>query len=158
MKFVGRFSGIVTYSDDSHDQFAAHLDERGNISTNAGVNSTPNESNTAINEIQEDNNDLETMLALVSGTLALSPTGTATKTVTDAAMHFSGRVSRTDDTYEDFAVQFDRKAGGSFVLNSSGDGAASTGSGTVAAYLEFAVATLDTWFEELVGTGNVVAP
>lgn len=157
MAFVGRFSGIVTYSDNTHDQFAAHLDEHGNVSVNAGVNSTPNDSDTALAEVQS-NNWLDNMLALVSATLTLSPTSAATKTVTDATMHFSGRVTRTDDTYEDFAVQYDRKAGGEFVLNSSGLGAASTGSGTVEAYAEFLGSTLTSWFEALVGTGNVVAP
>jgi hypothetical protein len=160
MRFVGRFSGIVTYSDDSHDQFAAHLDERGLISFNAGVGSTPNESNTAIREVQGDatTNWLDDMLALVSATLMVSGQGTTAKTVTDATMHFSGRIARTDDTTEDFAVQYDRKAGGEFILNSSGSGSSSTGSGDVAAYSEWVGSTLTSWLESLVGTGNVVAP
>ena len=154
MNFVGRFSGLITYSDNSNDQFAAHLDERGNISVNSGINDTPNESNAAILEA---NNgvQLSDMLALVSATLVLSPIGTAAKTVTDVTMHFSGRIARANNITEDFAVQFDRKAGGEFILNSSGSGSASTGSGTVAAYSEFAGSTIIAWFEELVGSGNV---
>jgi hypothetical protein len=160
MKFTGRFSGIVTYSDDSHDQFAAHLDEDGVISVNSGVSNTPNESNVAIVEVQggDPANALDTMLDLVSATLALSPTGTASKTVNSVSSHFSGRVARDNGTTEDFAVQYDIKAGGAFILNSSGSGASSTGSGDVAAYAEFVSATLTTWFESLVGVGNVTAP
>jgi len=155
LRFVGRFSGIIAYDDDTHDQFAAHIDERGNISVNAGVGDTPNSSNQAIVEVQAGNNWLENMLALVSGTLTLTPAGGAVKTVKDATMHFSGRVARINDTWEDFAVQYDRKAGGQFVLNSSGAGGASP---TVAAYNEFSITTLRNWFEALVGAGNVTVP
>ena len=154
MKFVGRFSGIVTYSDDTHDQFAAHRDERGNISVNAGVNDSPNSSNQAIHEVQSDHNWLENMLALVSSTLALAPLGSAAKTVNGATLHFSGRIARTDDTWEDFAVQYDIKADGEFVLNSSGDGSGSD----VSAYTEFMAADLTAWFAALVGTAQVTAP
>ena len=158
MKFVGRFSGIVAYSDDTSDQFAAHLDERGNISVNSGVGNTPNESNQAILEVQTGNNWLETMLALVSGTLVLDPQGTAAKTVNGATMHFSGRVARDNDTWEDFAVQYDISAGGAFVLNSSGNGPDTGLNDDVAAYDEFVTATLDTWFETLVGSGYATTP
>jgi hypothetical protein len=151
LRFVGRFSGIVTYNDDTHDQFAAHIDERGNIS----VNGLATDSNQPIVEVQAGHNWLENLLALVSGTLALSPAGGAVKTVTDATMNFSGRVSRTDDTWEDFAVQYDQKAGGQFILNSSGTGGSSP---TVTAYDEFSVTTLRNWFEALVGAGNVTVP
>lgn len=153
MKFVGRFSGIVAYSDDTHDQFAAHRDERGNISVNSGVNDTPNESNQAIVEVQANNNWLEDMLALVSDTLALAPAGSSTKTVNGASLHFSGRVAHDNDTWEDFAVQYDIKADGEFVLNSSG-----SGNGDVSAYDEFLQEVLEPWFEELVGAGNVTSP
>lgn len=153
MKFVGRFSGVVAYSDDTHDSFAAHRDERGNISVNSGVNSTPNSSNQAIVEVQNGHSWLEDMLALVSGTLALAPAGSAAKTVTSATLHFSGRVAHDDDTWEDFGVQYDIKAGGEFVLNSSG-----AGNGDVSAYDEFLQAVLEPWLEELVGTGNVTSP
>lgn len=153
MRFVGRFSGLVAYSDDSHQQFAAHIDERGNVSVNVGDGDTPNESNQTILEVQAGHSWLENMLALCSGTLALAPTGTAAKTVTGAAMHFSGRVARDNNTWEDFAVQYEIKAGGEHVLTGSGDG-----NGTVAAYDEFLSATLTPWFESLVGSGNVTAP
>lgn len=153
MRFVGRFSGIVAYSDDSHQQFAAHIDERGNVSVNSGDGDTPNESNQAILEVQTGHDWLEDMLALCSGTLALSPAGSAAKTVTGAAMHFSGRIARDDDTWEDFAVQYDIKADGEFVLNSSGDGEGST-----SVYDEFLAEVLNPWFESLVGSGNVTAP
>ena len=159
MEFVGRISGIVTYSDDTHDQFAAHRDARGNISVNEGINDTPNSSNEAILEVQAGNNWLEDMLALVSGTLSLAATGTATKTVTGMVAHFSGRISRLDNTFEDFAVQYDIKAGGEFILNSSGAGVGGGEAGTdVSAYTEFLGADLTSWLEQLVGVGNVVAP
>lgn len=152
MKFVGRISGIVTYNDDSFDQFAAHRDERGNVSVNEGVNDSPNSSNQAILELQTDNNWLENTLDLVSSTLALAPAGSAAKTVTGATIHFSGRVAADDDTWEDFAVQYDVKAGGEFILNSSGTG------GTVSAYDDFTGTILDNWLGALVGTANVTAP
>lgn len=149
MKFVGRISGIVTYQDDSHDQFTAHRDERGNVSVNAGVGDTPNSSNQAILEVQTDHNWLEDMIDLVSASLALAPAGSASKVVTGAVLHFSGRVARDNDTWEDFAVQYEAKADGAFVLNSSGLG------GTVAAYNEFVGSVLTEWLGAMVGTGNV---
>lgn len=155
LRFVGRFSGIVSYSDDTHDQFAAHIDERGNISTNADRDSIPNSSNQAIVEVQAGHNWLENMLALVSGTLTLTPLGSAGKTVNGAVMNFSGRVARINDTWEDFAVQYDIKAGGEFILNSSGEGGSSP---TVTAYNEFSVTTLRNWFEQILGIGNVTVP
>lgn len=152
MKFVGRISGIVAYSDDTTDQFAAHRDERGNISVNSGVNDTVNESGRAIATVQASNNWLEGMLDLVSATLVLAATGSSGKTVSSAALHFSGRVALDDDTWEDFAVQYDGKAGGEFILNSSGSG------GDVSAYSEFLSAVLTPWLEEITGSGTVTAP
>jgi len=153
MKFVGRFSGLITYSDDTKEQFAAHIDEHGHIAVNAGIVDTPNESNSAILEIQNSNTWLQDILALVSGTLTLAPLGTATKTVNGAVLHFSGRVAKDDGTTEDFAVQYDRKADGEFVLNSSG-----SGGGEVTAYDEFSASTLTAWFGALIGAAQVTAP
>jgi hypothetical protein len=159
MKFVGRFSGLITYSDNTKQQFAAHVDERGNVSVNSGIGDTPNESNQAILEVQNANNWLEEMLALVSGSLALAPLGAAGKTVTDAVMHFSGRVARDNNTTEDFAVQYDRKADGNFVLNSSGAGSTGSGPGSdTTPYAEFTASTLTAWFGALVGDAQVTAP
>jgi len=152
--FVGRFSGIVSYSDDTHEQFAAHRDERGNISVNGGISDTPNSSNQAVLEVQTDNNWLEDMIDLLSATLAFAPLGTAAKTVNGAVMHFSGRIARDDNTWEDFAVQYDIKADGSFILNSSGAG----GGADISAYTEFLDETLTPWFAELFGTAQVTAP
>jgi hypothetical protein len=148
MKFVGRFSGIVAYSDDSHQQFAAHIDERGNISVNSGDGDTPNESNQALVEVIAGQDWLESMLSLCSATLTLIPVGSAVKVVTSAAMQFSGRVAKDDGTWEDFAVQYEVKAGGAHILNSSGDG-----SGITTAYAEF-TGVLDSWLASLVGAGN----
>lgn len=153
MAFVGRFSGVIAYSDNSSDQFAAHIDERGIISINSGVNNTPNESSQAILEIQADQTWLQDMMDLVTGVtnpITLSPAGAAAKTVTGAVLHYSGRISRTDNTWEDFAAQYDIKAGGAFVLNSSG-----SGNGDVSAQNEVLSGVLTPWFEALVGSGNV---
>lgn len=149
MKFVGRISGIVTYNDNTHDAFAAHRDERGLVSVNSGVGDSPNSSNQAILEVQDENNWLEGMLDLVSEDLELSPAGTAAKVVTGAAMHFSGRIARNNNTWEDFAVQYEIKAGGSFILNSSGTG------GTVSAYGEFVESVIENWLGAMIGTANV---
>jgi len=143
MKFIGRISGIIAYSDDTHDQFAAHRDERGNISVNDATSS-----NQAIVEVQDENSWLENMIDLVSSTLALTPSGTAAKVVTSASMHFSGRVSNDNNTWEDFAVQHDSKVGG-FILNSSGSG------GTVAAYSSFLSADIKAWWGSMIGSANV---
>jgi len=91
-KFVGRISGIVTYNDDTYDQFAVHRDERGDISLNDAVSG-----NQAIVEIQDDNNWLEDMLDLVSSTLVLAPIGTALKTVNGASFVIGSAAS-----YDDF--------------------------------------------------------
>lgn len=153
MKFIGRFSGVVAYVDGTNGQFAAHIDERGNVSSNSGINNTPNDSAKNILEIQENNTWLQDMLALVTGTvnpITLSPDGSALKVPHSAAIHFSGRVARDDNTWEDFAAQYDIKAGGGFILNSSG-----SGNGDVSAYDELADATIISWLESIVGDGNV---
>lgn len=142
MKFVGRLSGIVSYSDGTHDQFAAHRDERGNISVNSGVNDTVNESNRALREVTTDNNDLESMLALVKNTLVFRPTGSPTKTVNGLVAELSGRVARDNDTWEDFCVQYTARTG-AVIVKGSGTGQ------TAGAYQEFRPADLTAWFESI---------
>lgn len=148
MKFIGRISGIVSYTDDTHDQFAAHRDEKGNISVSSGIGDTPNSSNAAILEVQADNNWLESMLALISEDLELDPDGSPTKVVNGAAMHFMGRVARDNHTWEDFAVSYEAKTG-AFIVNGSGTG------NTVGAYSEFDDNIIQSWLESMVGSGNV---
>lgn len=152
MKFVGRISGIVTYDDDTHDQFAAHRDDQGNVSVNSGYGNSPNESNQAVLELQADTTWLADTFALVSNTLSISGVGSTSKNVNGATIHFSGRVSRDDNTWEDFAVQYDVKAGGQFILNSSGTGS------TIGAYAEFVQSVLEELLGGLVGSSNVTAP
>lgn len=141
-KFVGRLSGIVSYSDGSHEQFAAHMDERGNISVNSGVSSTYNESNHALREVTTDNNDLESMLALVKNTLTFLPSGSATKTVNGLVAELSGRIARDNDTWEDFCVQYTPQMG-AMIVEGSGTGQ------TAGAYQEFRPADLTAWFESI---------
>lgn len=149
MKFIGRISGVVSYEDNTNDRFAAHLDERGNVSVNAAYSDgRRNDSNHVILEIQDDNNWLEDTLTLLSNSLALAPVGVATKTVNDAVIHFTGRVSRSDNTWEDFAVSYDVKSG-AHIVEGSGTGQ------TVAAYDEFPSDTIEVWLESIVGVGRV---
>ncbi len=141
-KYIARLSGIVSYSDDSHDQFAAHMDERGNISVNNAA-----ESSQAIAESQSDTNNLEDMFDLVSSTLALSPGDTPAKTVTDLVAELSGRIARDDDTKEDFVVQYNSQSG-----------AHVPSGGNTSVYDEMHVQMLTTMFETLVGSGNATVP
>ena len=146
MKFVGRISGVVSYSDNTSGSFAATRDERGNISSNSEI---LNEVNVA--EIMASNDWLETMLSLVSTSLELVPTSTAAKTVTSAALHFSGRVSRDNQTWEDFSVSYDTKTGPRI----------DDGSGTrlsVDAYDEFTDEAIVEWLEGLVGPSSDTYP
>lgn len=144
MRYVGRIAGIVSYADNTHSQFAAHLDERGIVSLNDAT-----DSNQTILEVQTANNWLESTLDLVSSTLALNPTGSAAKTVTDAVLHFSGRVARTDNTWEDFGVQYEQKTGGPFKLNSSG---------ATTVYDEFTDPVVKAWLGTIVGGEDNVTP
>ena len=51
---IARFSGIATFGDGNEQQFAAHLDERGNISVN-----NSSESAEAIAQVQADQDWVE---------------------------------------------------------------------------------------------------
>jgi len=152
--YIGRFSGIVTYSDGSHQQFAVQRDERGNLSLNDAA-----ESAEAILEDQNVNmtigdtltSQIEAMLDLVSTTLVLSPAGTPTKTVTDVAAHFMGRIARDDNTFEDFGTSYTVKSG-AIVQNDSGAGGANADAD---AYDEFPSAYVQAWLEGILDAGNV---
>lgn len=106
MKVVARFAGIVAYNDNSHQQFAGHLDDKGNIALNSGA-----EGRQAVYRVQNDKNWLEDMLALLSGTVTLSPAAVAAKTVTDLTAEISGHVAFDDNTHGGFIVQYTKKAG-----------------------------------------------
>jgi len=152
--FVGRFSGIITYNNGSHQQFAVHMDERGNLSLNCD-----NTSRQAVLENQNVNvtignsltSHIEAVLALVSSTLVLSPSGTPSRTVTDATVSFTGRIARDNNTWEDFAASYTVKSG-AIVQNDSGAGGTSADTD---AYDEFPAATVIAWLEGIVGPGNV---
>ena len=99
---IARISGVVTYQDGGVQQFAAHLDDQGNLSYNDS-----SESEDALYQTITDNSWVDDMIALLGGTVTLSP-GVATpdKTVTSLAAELSGRVSYDDQTTGDFIVQF----------------------------------------------------
>lgn len=142
MKFVGRISGTVTYSDGSSGRFAAHIDERNNVSVNSG-----SENVSAILELQNSNSWLQDMMALVTGTtnpITLSPSGSPTKNVTDAVLHFSGLVARDNNSWVDFAAQYEIKADGEFLIN-----------GNNGAYEDFTDEVIIPWLSAVAGEGNV---
>jgi len=117
-KVVARLSGVVSYSDGSSDQFAVHLDDRGNLSYNSKAGSSQ-----AIKEVDSDANWLDLMLAPLTD-LSLSPSGTPVKTVTGMSAELSGRVSVDAPTgaapaWEDFIVQFTTNTGDAGVLGAS---------------------------------------
>ena len=107
MNIVARFSGIVSYSDGSHEQFAGHLDERGNISVNCAV-----ESQRAVGQATDQGDWLETMLAQLGGTVTLhSPTPPAGKTVTSLTSSISGHVAYDNNTHGGFVAEYHPKVG-----------------------------------------------
>lgn len=106
MKCIGRISGIVTYADGSKGQFAAHIDDKGIVSTNV-----PTDSKQSLVEVLSDENWLESMLTMLSDTLAISPVGTPSKEVTGMIAEFSGRIARDNGTWADFCVQYTPKTG-----------------------------------------------
>lgn len=139
LKYVGRCSGVVSYQDGSHAQFAAHIDERGNVSVNSTTGSTQ-----AVLELQTDNDWLEDTLAQLSKTITLTPAGTAAKVVTSAYAEFSGRVAYANDTWKDFVVQYTTKSGAH--VPEGGDN-------TV--FADFPDAKITSLFEAIVGSGKV---
>lgn len=127
MKVIARFSGIVTYSDNSSASFAVHLDDRGRVS----YNGKPSPLGTgmlagkqAVREVDVDTNWIESMIAPLTGT-SLTTSGTTSKTVTGLVAEFSGRVSidspaAKKPSFEDFAVQFwSKKNGANSILGAS---------------------------------------
>lgn len=107
MNITARFSGIVSYADGSHEQFAGHLDERGNISANCLV-----ESQRAVGQVDSQVQWLGNMLNQLSGTITLNPpTPPAGRTVTSLACQLSGHVAYDDNTHGGFVVEYNPKVG-----------------------------------------------
>ena len=148
MKITARFSGIVSYADGSHEQFAGHLDERGNISVNCSL-----ESQRAVGQCTDQNQWLEDMLTQLGGTVTLvPPTPPAGKVVTSATSQISGHVAYDDNTHGGFVAEFSPKVG-AFVP---------TG-GDVANWEEAladsaALQNLNTLFQTVAGAGSSVNP
>lgn len=145
VKFIGRIAGTVTYTDNSTDFFAAHLDDQGNVIINDSMSF---ESNRAILELQSDEDWLESLLALLDESLAMLPSGVASsdKTVSDAVVHISGRIARDDDTWEDFAVQYDSTDNARILPTS----------GSINVFSEFFEPTIRSWFGATMLDGEVV--
>lgn len=110
---VARLSGIVSYTDGSHEQFAVHLDHRGNLSYNDKTMSAA-----AIKEnYNQSDGWLAAMFALAgSGAdpdITFSAGSLSTpKTINSLVAELSGRVSITpttvfSKTWEDFIFQYD---------------------------------------------------
>lgn len=146
MKITARFSGIVSYADGSHEQFAGHLDERGNISVNCTL-----ESQRAIGQTNQ-NQWLENMLAQLSGTIILNPpTPPASKIVTSLTSSISGHVAYDDNTHGGFVAEYHPKIGA--YVPSGGD---ATNWDNALANSQ-ALRNLNTLFETVAGVGSSVS-
>jgi hypothetical protein len=137
---IARLSGVVTYTDGSNAHFAAHLDQRGNISYNGSTGKST--SKTSIRDIDLNNNWLDLMFAqLPSITFSTSGSGTG-KTVSGLNAELSGRVTVASPTaghphWEDFIVQFTSKTGDSGVLGQSiPEGGTTVGSDDTSAWVK----------------------
>jgi len=108
-KLVMRIAGTVSYSDNSHAQFAVHLDERGNLSVN---NLT--DGRQAAKEVDSDVAYFDQIVALLH-TITIAYNGTPAKVVTDLVAEISGRIANDDNTWGDFISQYDSKSGARLV-------------------------------------------
>lgn len=144
LSVIARFSGQVTYTDDSHQQFAGHLDEQGHISVNY-----QEESAEAIYQVQTDETWLQDML-LTLGNIQLSPDAvTPDKVASELVAELSGRVSYDDNTHGDFIVQYTSLTGIVPVSDESLE------HWNAAAVYAPTLANILAMFEEVVGSGNV---
>lgn len=131
--FVGRLSGIVTFSDNSSEQFAVAVDDQGNISYN-----NSSESLDAVKQVGHANSWLQTMFTALATASASanhldqnSNAPTVSKTVTGLVATLSGRVSITNPgvgkpSWQDFSVEYstehsDSGALGAFIPPGSTD-------------------------------------
>lgn len=148
MNITARFSGIVSYADGSHEQFAGHLDERGNISVNSTI-----ESQRAVGQINDQAQWLGNMLSLLSGTITLNPpTPPAGKEVTSLASQISGHVAYDDNTHGGFVAEYHPKVGA--FIPSGGD---PTNWDNALANSQ-ALQNLNALFEVVAGAGSSVSP
>jgi len=148
MKITARFSGIVSYSDGSHEQFAGHLDERGNISVNC-----PLESQHAIGQTTTQNQWLRNMLAQLNGTITLNPpTPPASKTVTSLTSLISGHIAYDDNTHGGFVAEYHPKVGAH--IPSGGD----LTNWNAALANNQVLQNLNTLFQAVAGMGSSIIP
>jgi len=148
MKITARFSGIVSYTDGSHEQFAGHLDERGNVSLNCGA-----ESQRAVGRATSQVQWLANMLNQLSGTVALNPpTPPAGKTVRSMTASLSGHVAYDDNTHGGFVVEYHPKVGAH--VPTGGD----TTNWTRALASSQLLANLNTLLEAVAGAGSSITP
>ena len=140
---IARISGIVTYSDGSIQQFSGHIDDQSNVSYN-----NTGEAQEAFAQADTDATWIDSMFALLGGTVLFTPTAAAVdKTVTDMVAEISGRTSYDDQTWGDFISQY---VDGAFVPSG---GAISFWTDAVA--YSPTLTKLTTLLETVAGTGNV---
>jgi hypothetical protein len=148
MKITARFSGIVSYADGDHEQFAGHLDERGNISSNCTL-----ESQRAVGQTNDQAQWLGNMLAQLSGTITLNPpTPPAGKEVTSMTSQISGHVAYDNNTHGGFVAEYSPKVG-AFVPE-GGD----LDNWTQALANSQALQNLNALFAAVAGTGSSITP
>ncbi|MBD3407382.1 MAG: hypothetical protein GF411_14795 [Candidatus Lokiarchaeota archaeon] len=104
MDVVARLSGIVAYSDGSHQSFAVMMDDEGRISYNDNT-----ESNDAIAQAQDDTTWLQDMMNLLVYNIPylFGEKGPEDKQVISMSAHFAGRIAYPETgTFEDWSVEF----------------------------------------------------
>lgn len=137
---VYKLSGIVSYSDGTWDPFeityanSTFIDTFSATSLEAGKQLTTDKLST-----------LNTIWALLPGTHTITATAPSTdKTVNDFVLSVSGRISKTDGTWDDWTVQYS--------LQSVVDVASSTAYSDA---LTSFTSTIDAAMERVFGTGKV---
>ncbi len=148
---VARISGVVTFDDQSVEQFSVHIDDNGFVSTN-----NISDSRDALQQVDADQSWFNDMLSdLTSGNTSISPTVTPTdKTVTDLVAEISGWISDDSGTHGGFIVQFREGVlrTGDELTGEAGESAANW---TAAVAVSEVLARLVTLFQVVTGPGNV---
>ena len=103
VKIVARLSGIVSYADESHEQFAGHLDERGIVSINCCLIN----SQRAVSRVDAQSQWLTQMFNQLGGTFTLNTVSTSDhKVVTSLTTQISGHVAYDDNTHGGFIAEY----------------------------------------------------
>lgn len=105
--FVGRLSGIITYSDGTVGQFAVTVDERGNYSTNDLDDNVLNGYLLLTQKAQWWLNIIDPMLTPRAATGYGMPPLLPDKTVNGFSGNISGIISYDDNTTDSFSSSWD---------------------------------------------------